>query len=250
MGDTGMEIKLGIVITFFYREHRLDFLSKVLQALNNISYNKDITVISNMRGPIFTHICDISDPLMLPWSHVDYMRKYYENETYTHFLYLEDDIEVNQNNIDYWIYHRNLIDNKLFFPAFIRAEKLYNHWYAVDIMSTHTEHTIKRYSKNYINLSDNHQGMYMMDRVMMKEYLSSMASKPPYGTGRHKGIIESSAEGLLYHNVPEGYYSRNLIHFKYNMPDINGIIHHCSDSYVTNRDVPVAKILVKDCICV
>lgn len=243
-----MEIKLGVVITFFYKEHRLGFLSKVLDSLNSIPYIKDITIISNIKNSNFTFIDNISDPLMLPWSHVDYIKKYYENETYTHFLYLEDDIEIHQFNIDYWIYHRNLIKNKLFFPAFIRAETLYDSWYAVDIISIHTQDTIKRYLKNYINLSDNHQGMYMMDRSMMKEYLSCVASKPPYGTMRHKGIIESSAEGLLYHNVPEGYYSRNLIHFQYNMPDINSIIHHCSDSYVKNKDVPVAKILVKDCI--
>ncbi len=244
-----MADKIACVITFYYREERKKFLERVINKLQNTSYNIDITVICNNPNTEYYYVGELEHPFHLPWKHIPVMQKYYDDSSYTHFIYTEDDVVIDQNNIDYWLYHRQEIDDKRFFPGFIRVEHLQNRWYLTDITRTYSIRDIKKYKSNYINLPENHQAMYIMDKIMMKEYLSCPASKEYAGTGKHEGILESSAEGLLYYNIPQGYYSRNLLHYSFSLIDPNCVIHHCSDSYVCNKDVPLSKLLINNLIC-
>ena len=71
---------------------------------------------------------------LLPWYHLNLMRKLYNNKEITHFLYLEDDILIDKNNLNYWINSRKVLKRFNLIPGFIRTEvnQNDNELYAID----------------------------------------------------------------------------------------------------------------------
>lgn len=160
-------------------------------------------------------------------------------------MYLEDDILFNQQQIEYFIKYQKDLSGSYFFPGFIRFETKDGKNYLTDFQKpVDFNNRIAKY-KYFINFPHNHQAMYFMDRLMMEEYLSSESSIR-LGKHYHNGILESSAEGLLYTNIPKGFFSRNLIPYPNNIIDTDCFIHHVSNTYVNKPEIPLAKQLCED----
>ena len=64
------------------------------------------------------------------------MKKLYEREEITHFLYLEDDILIDKLNFNYWINSRKILKKFNLIPAFVRTEvsKKDQEVYAIDFV--------------------------------------------------------------------------------------------------------------------
>ena len=52
---------------------------------------------------------DLPDENFLPWHSLSVMRSKIKDSSYSHFMYLEDDIIVSSKNISYWIYFRKVL---------------------------------------------------------------------------------------------------------------------------------------------
>lgn len=235
-------MRVAIVITFHQIQHNLkfrtQFLNTVLDNLEKLEYKKEIIVNTNEEGN-YNYVGKLNHPYDLAWCHVETMSKFFKDETFTHFLYLEDDIVFTQKHIEYFLKYQKDLCGSNFFPGFIRFEEKDNQRYLTDFQCEVNINNLRRY-KNFINFPHNHQAMYFMDRSMMQEYLSSDSSKR-HGKHRHSGILESSAEGLLYTDVPKNFYSRNLIPYNSGSIDQNCFIHHVSNTYVNKPNLPLAK---------
>ena len=119
-------LRILCCITFLYRPARLTYLFQVLQGLADLQVSKiDVVVftetdrddhlktLDRLGKMLASHRISItfrsvaeraSNLRMLPWAHKPHVRDVFlaQHCSYTHCLYLEEDIRFGQNNLDYF----------------------------------------------------------------------------------------------------------------------------------------------------
>jgi len=272
--------KLAAIIAFFYNEKKLSILFKVCESLVEISDKSEIYILTNSISSYQAEkikkgiskkvkiiiIDEIVHNRLLPWYHLNLMKKLYNNEEITHFLYLEDDIMINKLNLNYWINSRKILKKFNLIPAFTRTEinENDNELYAVDFTK---ENDIKKLPKikvnrnyEFINHKFPYQGMYLYDRELMQEHLQGPSSNPDCGHGAfdtnfldqrmiNLDLMAKANIGLTYINIPSGYFNRmvTLYNNKKKEIDVNCRIKHLSNKY-TNLDSLHGNIKLKNAI--
>lgn len=108
--------KLIIAVTFYYVEDRLKYLSAISQNFSNLANDVQVFIVTNTTDKnhhekiitslgenLTADICVptfLGHPYLLTWCHLTIFREQYEqDETITHFMYLEDDILIRPDNI-------------------------------------------------------------------------------------------------------------------------------------------------------
>lgn len=201
---------------------------------------------------------------LLPWVHKALMYEKFQDPTYTHFLNIEDDMEVTPKNIDYWLKAREDLRPYNLFPSFFRVEwsETQQDWVSVDAIKG-DQFSVKRYPRvmksedyGYVNLPRPYQGMFLYDRELMSEYINSgnYVIDEAFPNWRHAiqfadsplGLGEASHYGISTFNVPAGLISRNFLPFfaKYNMLDPSCFVHHLHDKYTNISASPHGKVLL------
>jgi hypothetical protein len=264
--------KLAIAVTFHYAETRLKYLEKISTQFHLLADEVLVHVFTNVNDEdkkyrILNAVNQspklqleihtptyLGHPYLLTWCHFYIFRKlFYEGDTITHFMYLEDDIFITPLNISYWLKARDELKSKKFIPAFIRYEQIKN---STVLYSTDSTHRLRFYKLPrikghgdycYLNLPCPYQGMYLLDRELMEDHLNGSSSTPgdaPWG------IREKAATGPIFNNVPKGFWSRNLI--RYNLKDKGidqgSLIHHLPNNYAEKLDTLHGKIIVNELI--
>lgn len=186
------------------------------------------------------------------WEHKELIEPFTQSD-YTHFLYYENDIKVTDENFQYWLETRDLFkrNNLNFYPAFLRIElDEQGQIFSLDVTEPNILAVVEVEGQRFVSLAQPYHGMYLVDRDMALEHLSS----PLFGHFRpyrnkevFKGLgqAESAATGPAYDAVPEGFEHRCLI------PVSNFYrcwVHHLPNFYVKNRPLnfgtlPVARVL-------
>lgn len=240
-----MQIKLAICIAFFYRKEYLNTLKLTLKTLSKLKVNCSINLITNTNIKsevsllkeilISTKLKKIKvhtptllgHPLLLPYSNLPVMRKLFSDKTFTHFLFIEDDILFTQKNLDYWLKHNKILKETTHYPSFIRIEKnADNNFVYPDVNRSLKKRklpSLRLQNQTYINIPYPYQGMYLYDREQMYELFTSPCTSPNYTKDE---IIEMANLGLTYHKVPKNFYSRNLLALKNNSIDEGAFIIH------------------------
>ena len=278
--ETNENFKLATVIAFFYNEIKLPLLFQVCESLIKISDKNDIYILTNSisfsqkekikNGLIkkikIIVIDEIVHDRLLPWYHVNLMKKLYNDEEITHFLYLEDDILFNKSNFYYWVNSRKILSKFNLIPGFTRIEINYDNkeFYATDFTK---ENQIKRLpvikvNENYlfVNHKFPYQGMYIYDRELMKEHLEGPSSNPDCGHGAfdtnyinskmiNLDLMAKANIGLTFINTPSGFFNRmvTLYDIKKKQINENCQIKHLSNKY-TNLESSYGRIKLKDAI--
>ena len=274
------DFKLATVIAFFYNEIKLPILFKVCESLNKISDKNEIYILTNsislsqkekIRNGLIKKIKiividEIVHDRLLPWYHINLMKKLYNEGEITHFLYLEDDILFNKSNFYYWINSRKILSKFNLIPGFTRVELNYDNkqLYAIDFTK---ENQIKKLpmikvNKNYlfVNHKFPYQGMYIYDRQLMKEHLEGPSSNPDCGHGAfdtnyinpnmiNLDLMAKANIGLTYINTPIGFFNRMVTLYDIEKKQINENcqIKHLSNKY-TNLESSYGRIKLKDAI--
>lgn len=258
-------MKLYTVIAFHYVEERLQYLEQTLSWLIDIDteHTKIIIQTNDVSDKQFkkmkmlsSHqpknvdieiepVRDLKDPYMLTWAHKCRMLDFKES-TYTHFAYLEDDMVLTQDLVDYWIDVRSRFQkrNLNFIPGFFRVEFKEGRAYSVDVIR---EYHVKDLSKivldrTYVSLPQPYQGCFFMDRELVEEHINSASFS--FETCRKipqspNDIRERANFGNIYENIPEGFEHRMLVPL-----DIftQCWIHHCANTYSNMPNNPNGKI--------
>lgn len=220
---------LFICIPFFYKKENLSYLNLTskhypslaekiyVTILTNTSKKKEIDSISRIlkKHKLAFSIETpklLGHPYLLPFSSVAIMQKAIK-KNYSHFMMIEDDILFTKKNMIYWMasYSEMLKNNLNFYPSFVRVEKNCENKYVYsDFKTRFFKFLLPKIlinKKLFINLPKAYQGLYLYDKKLMKEYLSSNACNPDFGKAQ---IREKANLGLSFYNVKKGFYSRNI----------------------------------------
>ena len=272
--------KLAAIIGFFYNQTKLPILFKVCESLVKISDKNEIYILTNSISPSQKEkiengvsekikiilIDEIVHDRLLPWYHLNLMRKLYDKEEITHFLYLEDDILFNKSNFNYWINSRKILRKSNLIPGFTRVEINQNNkeLYAVDFTKKNNIKKLPKIKVNenyeFVNHKFPYQGMYLYDRELMKEHLQGPSSNPDCGHGAfdtnyidsrmiNLDLMAKANIGLTYINAPSGFFNRmvTLFNIKEKEIDYNCQIQHLTNKYA-NLDSLHGNIKLKDAI--
>ncbi len=265
--------KLAICVIFHFNENRLQFIDKIsnnfrtladdvlVYIITNTQIDKELEQINSaikdkgFRVNIFTPT-GLGHPYLLPWSHFAIFRTLYDDESISHFMYLEDDILISRENIAYWVKGREQLRPYNLIPSFVRVEQKNSDskWYGTDCTRRKNRgllpHVTVSEDYRFINLPEPYQGTYLLDRELMHEHLSGLSSNPEFGQW---GIRERAAQGLTFANIPKGFTSRNLVGYdnKSRQIDKACLIHHTPNNYANSTEkknkfasIPVEKVIV------
>ncbi len=262
--EISSKIKIFATIPFFYNEKKIDKLFIVCENIIKISKKSKIIILTNNisakqlkklknKSKKFPNIKlkihkNILNNRLLPWYHVSLMKEAYKDTTYSHFLYLEDDICINKENFLYWCNSRNALKKFNLIPGFIRIEKNKNDLYAIDFIKKVKKNKLANVSinksYNFISHKYPYQAMYLYDRELIKEHLDGPSSNPDCGHGAFNtnfidkrminlDLMAKASIGLTYINVPSGFESRIVVLYNLNKKQLDEkcYINHLSNKY-------------------
>ena len=266
--------RLAIVICFHYKLKKIKKLITVCSNISKYNFNYHITIITNnitksqkkiLIKKIKTKIKKISiieiknspEPNLLPWYSLNVMKERYKIKSFTHFLYLEDDILVSSKNINYWIYCRKILKKYNLIPGFIRYELYKKNLFSTDnpkkIKIKKMPNIISNCEKfGFVNLKYPYHAMYLMDRQLMHEYLKSSSATVDFGF--HNRIMknlypikELTNISIAYNKLPEGFHSRYMIPFieSNKIPDYC-LVKHLNNKYVKRQNSNYGKIKIQN----
>ncbi len=282
ISDLEKNTRLVVTIAYFFNKKKLVNLNKVCLSLFEISKFTKIYILTNnisskdynelkkaikVRVKIVIIKSKLSNRI-LPWYHLEYMKKAFNEKKITHFIYLEDDILLNKQNFTYWLKSRNYLKKLNLIPGFVRVEKYKNDkdFYAVDYLKRTKLNSLGYVKTNreikFVNNPYPYQGMYLYDRELMKEHLTGPSSNPDCGHGAYNlnfinqnminhDLVAKANMGLTFINVPEGFINRIVIpfNFKENQIDKDCCIRHLSNKYVNKKswfgNIKVKEALIK-----
>jgi hypothetical protein len=280
-------LNILVCIAFHFDESRLVFLKKVVAGLQKFPCEIKVCVVTNTtdnseQSRLFAAlnennrflneiypVSNMGHPFMLPWAHKQVLRQHYEeSESFTHFLYIEDDIEFTPINMMYWLENRLILGGTVFYPSLFRVEwnEKQHQWFSTDILqpvSLSQSPFLNIHGIDYINMPSSYQGLTLYDRALFAEHLNSPSfNMEKYaGLERLQGIIlggsgywngrESANHGQTYMNVPVGFYSRNLLPLsrKFCEIDFRAWVHHLPDNYTNNTVSEFGKVPVNNLFC-
>lgn len=264
--------KLAIAVTFHYQEPRIKYLEKISAEFGSLADEVLVYILTNTadegkisniwrcvkQGPklsVEIHTPTyLGHPKLLTWSHFFIFRRIFNADpTITHFMYVEDDILVTRQNIEYWMKARQELKDKKVIPSFLRYEDKDNssRKYSTDCTKKYNFIFLPKFKISdkyyYLNLREPYQGMYLLDRELMMEHLNGPSSIPEYTPW---GISEKAAAGLTFMNIPYGCYSRNFIGYDIHEKriDPNSLIHHLPNNYAENLSSPHGKVRIDQLI--
>ncbi len=200
------------------------------------------------------------------------MRERFADPSYTHFMCIEDDMEVTPTSFNYWLEGRarlKVVSPYNIYPSFLRVEwnTQARQWAATDAIQG-DRFSIKGSPRllldegyGFINLGRTYQGMYLYDRELMQEHIASASfdldSYVPDWKRRIEhttwplGLTEAAVMALTKVDVPAGCHSRNFVPFypKYQIIDPCCFVHHLPDKYTNTPDSDQGKVMVNDLLC-
>jgi hypothetical protein len=266
---------------------KLPLLLKVLHAQAWLVEHVHVCVITNINDQVYLdeiyagsptrserfkleifndHCADLPSPWLLTWVHKKLMYEKFLDASYDYFMCIEDDMEVTELNMRYWRDNREKLKPYGVYPSFIRVEwnMQYEDWAMADSVRG-DRFSVKAHPRiefkdgySFLNIGRTYQGMFLYDRELMTEHVSSKTfslSKfvPDWQTRIRNeiwplGLTEAAVMGLTSVNVPSGYISRNFIPYysKYLMIDPSCYVHHLPDKYTNMPDLDHGKVLVRN----
>lgn len=269
--------KIAISVSCHFSLDRLKYLDLISDYFHELGNEVVVFIITNTENKdeidLITNVIKskgfefhffipkgLGHPYLLTWSHLHVFRELIRDETFTHFMYLEDDIKITGDNMLYYMEHIGTLKKNKLYPSFLRLEYFEKKgeaptWYCSDLTKkleiSKLPKLIISNSYIFINLPEPYQGMYLMDRELMHEHLFNISSAPDFGIWN---IREKAAQGLTFFSVPEGCYSRNFIGYNLELREIDSrcFIHHTPNNgaNVTNHlgfgTIPVKDLIIFD----
>jgi hypothetical protein len=278
--STRRPLRILAAVTFHFREKRLKYLFHAVRALSefpvevldvvivtNVDHRKELGQISHLCTPFFQSFParqnsqkslsiesfpDLADPWLLPWNHKHLIvdRFLSAKSTYTHFIYLEDDILISFDNFCYFLYYREMLKGDRLIPSFQRFEynDVDNCLYLTDQIGVSEFKSRKRVDLNgfaFVNLDYPYDAMFILDRELALEYVET----PSFDREGSKVVMPEwdvaarAAMGLCFENPPQGFKVRYVSPVDPNtlMTPVWSWVHHIPNNYVHNRLSPFAK---------
>ena len=256
--------KLAIFVTFHFAETRLPYLRTICQEFVNLGHSVKAYLFTNDAQQHATIAAAIQcpelaieilsptllgHPYLLTWCHLATARELFNADpTISHFLYLEDDIRITQANMIWWMQARKKLQKYNLYPGLMRYEvhPKTKQLYSSDVITPAIYEDISKLvlkdgSYAFLNLNYPYQGLALMDRELMEEYLQMPDAQIDK---TNWGIREKANQGLTFWNVPSGFQSRPMVGYdvKNQCIDPRCLVHHLPNSYVAKPKEPLGKV--------
>lgn len=256
--------KIAIVICFYFSQRKIKTLKTNILNISKYNFTKNVVIITNnisnenqkkihkilkdkIKNYSIVIVKNLPDNNFLPWHSINVMKEKIKDKSYTHFMFLEDDIIVSSKNISYWLHFRKILKRYNLIPNFLRCEKFRGKYYSVDnpkVILKNKMPTIFSETMNYgfINSKYPYSGMYLMDRDLLKSFLKSDASKIDFSfTNRVMRSLYPIKElvniSYAYLTVPRGYHNRLVLPFFKKKVLQSSIILHSELKYVSHKNM-------------
>jgi len=267
-------------VNFHYRESRLQYLFQVIRALceypvealdvvvtTNVDHDKALGQIRNLCAPLFTvfplrptsrktlsieSFPDLANPWLLPWSHKHLITDRFlgADSTYTHFIYLEDDILLSFDNFRYFVHYREMLKEKRLIPSFQRIEynDADNRLYLLDqigVIDFTAKARVDMDGYCFVNLDYPFIAMFILDRELALEYVAtrSFDRKLSKAVRSEWDVACRAAMGLCFESPPPGFGARYVspVDPRTLTTPSWSWIYHLPNNYAKNREKPFAK---------
>jgi hypothetical protein len=266
-------LKFAVCVTFFYVEERLCFLKKTCSEFPLFAPQVKVVIVTNaQREEHLSRIRqelaglnldyeifqaqDSGHPFFLPWAHFIVFRRMIDDPSFTHFLYVEDDIYISKTSIDYWMREEQVLRPRGLIPSFFRYElktgsaEKYSSDMAGKISIRDCPQVILSPEKGFFNAPNPYQGVYFLPRDLMKEHLDGPSSNPDHRAkhGPIWNIREKAAQGLTWTGIPRKFNSRNVVGYNPRTYEIDeeALIQHLPANYANYWDSALGKIKISD----
>lgn len=265
--------KCLVAITAHYNPTRLDYLKKVVESLStlpktdivlitNTNQEKDLQNIvyhlnpvvknSSSQMNISINIFDsLSHPFFLTWCHKPLIKDRFLNQSseYTHFIYLEDDMTFDFDNLCYFIEFRDLLKKEGLIPSFLRVE--YNKWNKTFFhtdqfvsVNLNQQAKIKTEKFTFVNMPNPYCAIFVLDLDLAKEYITTKSFDIVESSFSGWDVRERATQGLCFENIPNCFKNRYVVPV-----DLNSLqapkfcwISHLPNNYAENPFSPFAKV--------
>ena len=206
----------------------------------------------------------LDHPFDLAWVHKQILTEVFlPDPAFSHFLYLEDDLELKPEGLAYWLEAREQLRPFGLIPSFFRVERAQSGaWHSTDqtarVCARLLPHVRISPSLWFVNLPNPFQPMYLFDRELAAEHAAGPAIRRGFGPwGVRAGLSsqsvygdvrEDAAQGQTFVAVPRGFIARNAVPFdpRDNSIPLHCFVHHLPNNYADNPASPFGKLAVPD----
>jgi len=248
---------LVLHIAFYYKEERLEYIHKIIdESYRYLFSSVDIFIHTNeefelkdcvndsVRVNVIVH--ELEHPFALTWLCRDLMLE--QKNLYDAFMYIEDDILVPKEAINYWQELSSELKKVNCNLGFVRIEIKDGIEYITDLQENQS-------LTDFITINETHRyainnkNPYCAFWIYSKEEFQNFISSPFYDVNNitNYGLRERCAIGL--HGLGMNYYDATLIPCDDNGLDKRCRIYHLPNNYVNDINSVFAKVkFSKGCI--
>jgi len=255
-------------ITFFYDCDRFQYINRIIQEVNKYKHKTDIFIHTNRsfninllnknnNGSIniVKHSLLKINPFYLSWKCRDLMKQ--QKDEYDIFIYVEDDILILNEALEYWIEHNSKLIEMNYNLGFIRIEVKDGEEYMTDILRKIDNTLIDVDGHAYVvNNVCSYYAMWIYNKGEFNKFTRSKyyngilnnanelidVKKYPKKKVVGRSIREKSARGFQY------CYKNTIIPVKNNKLVKECRIYHLPNNYVNCNRGPFAVIKFNDAI--
>jgi hypothetical protein len=265
--------RILVAITVHFNTDRLKFLAEVLRSLADFPVaTMDIILVTNTvvadEVALLNRLCDeilpgkgasirgyenLGHPFHLTWCHRTIIADEFTSENdsqYTHFIYLEDDIDLNFRNFCYFLEYREILRDTGLIPSFLRVE------YSTVLngfVNTDNEQPIDLLDQPHIEVGDDvlvnipnpYTACYILDLPLAAEFLRTRS----FHRERSRAVTdwdvrERAAMGLCFENVPDSFRCRFVVPVarRASMALDQAWVAHLPNNYANDPNSRQAKI--------
>ena len=255
-------MKIAVHISFFYLEQRISYINRILLETAKYREYTDVFIHTNsatltpdafmpyINGIIHIVYHDLSDthPYYLTWKCRGLM--FEQRDEYDVFMYLEDDVLVPANAIEYWIKYNPLLVPINYNLGFLRIEtdeaNGCNKEYITDLHGDRFDHLLEIGDATFcVNNKNPFCAFWIYSREEFGRFIGSDIYRFCNNPDRYD-IRELSAVG--FHGEKMGRYINTVIPIIQSKLCEGCKIYHMSNNYITNHHSSFATIPFDDAI--
>lgn len=258
-------MKLGVHITFFYVESRLQYLEKVIEGIASINEDTTVFIYSNRNFKLKEHTENINivvydfankkstrlksihrlyyqtllrlgytklvHPFYLTWVNRKYVTKHIED--FDVQMYLEDDIYFDIRSFKYWLTYKDACIGNGYNLGFLRYEKDKNEeLYFSDLFGPMDKIVTLEGKKFLLNDVNPYCGFWIYEKSELKKFMQSKQWKFKFNNYR---VRERSAVG--WHGFQMEHYKCSLLPLNNIKDNIyqcseDAFVHHLPNNYI------------------
>jgi hypothetical protein len=260
-----------VAITSHFKEQRLPYLAQTLRALSlwEVSHMQVVVFANDAGEPNITRLtrlcaetcgsykCEIrvisslEDPWKLTWAHKELIKSEFlqGDRRFSHFIYIEDDIELQEPNFSYWLSAREILRSKNLLPSFLRLEyeSVQAAWATSDVfwkIFIPCQSYVCIDTLCWVSMPNPYNPLFIMDRELAQEYVLSRSFDEIESTKLCSwDLATRAAMGLCNEGIPRSFPHRYVVPVTNLGRPLNSCqIFHIPSNYALNPGQPLGKV--------